>query len=51
MMKGLDPGAFMPMAATTQVMGHATSPLAAMGGLPVGGGSSGMAGMTAARRQ
>ena len=45
MMKSLDPGAFMAMAATTQVMGQAMSPLAAMGGLPVGGGSSGMAAM------
>ena len=45
MMKGLDPGAFMAMAATTQVMGEAMGPLAAMGGLPVGGGPSGMAAM------
>ena len=45
MMKGLDPGAFMAMAATTQMMGQAMGPLAAMGGLPVGGGSSGRAGM------
>ena len=37
MMKGLDPGAFMAMAATTQMMGQAMGPLAAMGGLPVGG--------------
>ena len=45
MMKGLDPGAFMAMAATTQMMGQAMGPLAAMGGLPVGGGSGGMAAM------
>lgn len=39
MMKGMDPGAFMAMAATTQMMGNMMGPLAAMGGLPVGGGS------------
>jgi hypothetical protein len=45
MMKGLDPGAFMAMAATTQMLGQAMGPLAAMGGLPAGGGAAGMAAM------
>lgn len=45
MMKGMDPGAFMAMAASTQMLGSMMGPLASMGGLPVGGGSSGMAAM------